>query len=145
MCVFFFWSLLFLEHYSTSCFVNFLCLFWLGWHMFLLSGRSKSTCVVHVGGAAWLYYFCRIVHLDFVFRPRKLHILFIYCPFTFSRWRWIYLCAHGIDLLGPAGDNPMQTGQVWENVRNLMSPVSAEEPSGTFRNTPTLLLFYLFY
>ena len=85
-------------------------MFWLGWHMFLLSGRSKSTCVVHVGGAAWLYYFRRIVHMDFVIRPRKLHIVFIYCLFSFSWWRWIYLCAHGIDLLGPAGDNPHAIG-----------------------------------
>ena len=37
------------------------------------------------------------------------------CPlwfvcYGFSRWRWIYLCAHGIDLLGPAGDNPHVIG-----------------------------------
>ena len=32
------------------------------------------------------------------------------CLFWFSRWRWIYLCAHGIDLLGPAGDNPHAVG-----------------------------------
>ena len=32
------------------------------------------------------------------------------CLFWFSRWRWIYLCAHGIDLLGPAGDNPHVIG-----------------------------------
>ena len=32
------------------------------------------------------------------------------CLFWFSRWRWIYLCAHGIDLLGPAGDNPHAIG-----------------------------------
>ena len=116
-------SSLFLEHVS-SCFVPkyacllmiFLCLFWLGWHMFLLSGHSKSTSVVHVGGAVWLYYFRRIVHLDFIFRERKLQIIFIYyfysysysyhislhnpclcphmfCLFSFSRWRWIYVCA----------------------------------------------------
>ena len=55
-----FCSSLFLEHVSNSCFVsnnaylfiNYLCLFLLGWHMFLLRGRSKSTCMVRVGGAA---------------------------------------------------------------------------------------------
>ena len=32
------------------------------------------------------------------------------CLFWFSRWRWIYLCAHGIDLLGADGDNPHAIG-----------------------------------
>ena len=73
-------------------FINFLCLFWLGWHMFLLSGRSEFTFVVHVGGAAWLYYFRRIVHLDFVFRPRKFTILSFFITFILNQANIIYYC-----------------------------------------------------
>ena len=85
--------------------------------MFLLSRHSKSTCMVHVGGAAWLYYICRIVHLELVFRQRKLliipyffttlffnhkHIIYHCIPLflppcvlsvSFSRWRWVDVCA----------------------------------------------------
>ena len=39
--------------------------------------------------------------------PLSLPLMYL---FWFSRWRWIYLCAHGIDLLGPAGDNPHAIG-----------------------------------
>ena len=60
---------------------------------------------------------------------------------------------HGLDLLGPAGDNPHVIGTGMEKkVRNLMLPVSAEEPFGYFFYTPSLFflffilfLFYIFF
>ena len=151
-------------------FINFLCLFWLGWHMFLLSGRSESTCVVHVGGAASLYYFRRIVHLDFVFRPRKLHIVFIYYFYSYHA-NIIYRCISlvfapyglsvlvfqmAVDLSLRARNrsawtcwwqSPCNRDRYGKKVRNLKSPVSAEEPSGYFCYTPSLffIIIYLFF
>ena len=52
---------------------------------------------------------------------------------------------HELDLLGPAGDNPHVIGTGMEKkVRNLMSPVSAEEPSGYFCYTPSLFFYFYF-
>ena len=136
--------------------------------MFLLSGHSESTFVVHVGGAAWLYYFRRIVHLDFVFRPRKLHIVFIYYFYSYHAniiYRCISLvfapyglsilvfqmavelslCARNRSAWTCWWQSPCNRDRYRKKVRNLMSPVSAEEPCGTFRYTPHCYYFiYLF-
>ena len=102
--------------------------------MFLLSRHSKSTCMVHVGGAAWLYYICRIVHLELVFSQRKLLIIPFYsynfvffiihisymivypflCPLMFCLFHFPdgggSMFVHELDMLGPAGDNPHVIG-----------------------------------
>ena len=44
------------------------------------------------------------------------------CLFSFSRWRWIYLCANGIYLLGPAGDNPHFIGTGIEKMSEILCP-----------------------
>ena len=135
--------------------------------MFLLSRHSKSTCMVHVGGAAWLYYIRRIVHLELVFRQRKLliipflwlcvfehtHIIY-HCiplslppyvlPVSFSRWRWVDVCARTRSAWTCWWQSPCYRELYGKKIRNLISPVSAEEPSGYFCYTPSLFFFLFF-
>ena len=137
--------------------------------MFLLSRHSKSTCMVHVGGAAWLYYIRRIVHLELVFRQRKLliippflrlcvfnhtHIIYHCIPLSlspyvlsvsFSRWRWVDVCARTRSAWTCWWQSPCYRDRYGKKVRNLMSPVSAEEPSGYFCYTPSLFFIFLFF
>ena len=70
------------------------------------------------------------------------------CLFWFSRWRWIYLCAHGIDLLGPAGDNPHAIGtgiekrsETWCHQFLLKSHLELF----VIHHTVIILFIYLFY
>ena len=137
--------------------------------MFLLSRHSKSTCMVHVGGAAWLYYIRRIVHLELVFRKRKLLII---PPFlrlcVFNHTHIIYHCiplslplmfclfhfpdgggsmfVHGLDLLGPAGDNPHVIGTGMEKrSETLCHQFLLKSHLDIFVIHPHYFLFFYFF
>ena len=125
--------------------------------------------MVHVGGAAWLYYIRRIVHLELVFRQRKLliippflrlcvfnhtHIIYHCIPLSlppyvlsvsFSRWRWVDVCARTRSAWTCWWQSPCYRDRYGKKVRNLKSPVSAEEPSGYFCYTPSLFFYFFFF
>ena len=90
----------------------------------------------------FILYHANIIYrcISLVFAPYGLSVLVFQMAVDLS------LCARNRSAWTCWWQSPCNRDRYRKKVRNLMSPVSAEEPSGTFRYTPHCYYFiYLFY